>query len=311
MNYIVLDLEWNQCPTGKSDEIGSLPFEIIEIGAVKLDEQQHVLDTFREVVRPQVYTKLHFRTQEIVSLRQIDFESARSFPEVIGDFLGWCGEETMFCTWGPSDLMELQRNMAFYRLAIPFPYPFLYYDIQKLFSIAYEDRKTRRSLEFAVDYLGIPKEVSFHSALCDAHYTSRIMQHLEIGLIRANSSVDYFRTPDSRKQEIRLDYETYTKFLSKPFPSKVLAMKDRIVTATPCRECGKNVPKKMRWFAAGSRNYLCLAFCETHGWIKGKIRLRQRDDGLYYAVKTLKYVSEEDAEKILNKKESQKTKHKK
>ena len=31
MNYIVLDLEWNQCPTGKSDTIGQLPFEIIEI----------------------------------------------------------------------------------------------------------------------------------------------------------------------------------------------------------------------------------------------------------------------------------------
>ena len=38
MNYIVLDLEWNQCPTGKSGEIRRLPFEIIEIGAVKLDK---------------------------------------------------------------------------------------------------------------------------------------------------------------------------------------------------------------------------------------------------------------------------------
>ena len=36
MNFIVLDLEWNQCPTGKSDTIGQLPFEIIEIGAIKL-----------------------------------------------------------------------------------------------------------------------------------------------------------------------------------------------------------------------------------------------------------------------------------
>ena len=34
MNYIVLDLEWNQCPYGKEREIRRLPFEIIEIGAV-------------------------------------------------------------------------------------------------------------------------------------------------------------------------------------------------------------------------------------------------------------------------------------
>ena len=38
MDYIVLDLEWNQSPNGKEDSVEHLPFEIIEIGAVKLDE---------------------------------------------------------------------------------------------------------------------------------------------------------------------------------------------------------------------------------------------------------------------------------
>ena len=37
MNYIVFDLEWNQCPYGKDKENQRLPFEIIEIGAVKLN----------------------------------------------------------------------------------------------------------------------------------------------------------------------------------------------------------------------------------------------------------------------------------
>ena len=35
MNYIVFDLEWNQSPNGKEDSVEHLPFEIIEIGAVK------------------------------------------------------------------------------------------------------------------------------------------------------------------------------------------------------------------------------------------------------------------------------------
>ena len=38
MNYIVFDLEWNQCPYGKDRENKRLPFEIIEFGAVKLDD---------------------------------------------------------------------------------------------------------------------------------------------------------------------------------------------------------------------------------------------------------------------------------
>lgn len=33
MNYIVLDLEWNQSDTGKEPEVKALPFEIIDIGA--------------------------------------------------------------------------------------------------------------------------------------------------------------------------------------------------------------------------------------------------------------------------------------
>ena len=32
--------EWNQCPYGKDRENPRLPFEIIEIGAVKLDEEK-------------------------------------------------------------------------------------------------------------------------------------------------------------------------------------------------------------------------------------------------------------------------------
>lgn len=310
MNYIVLDLEWNQCPTGKANEIAHLPFEIIEIGAVKLDDTFQETDRFREIVKPQVYQKLHFRTKEIVSLRAIDFETARSFPEIIQDFLTWCGDKPAFCTWGPADLMELQRNLAYYKIPSPFPFPFLYYDIQKIFSIVYEDRKTRRSLEYAIDFLDLPKNIAFHSALSDARYTALIMQYLTPKQIAENSSVDYYRTPDRRRHEIYLTYSTYVKYISKPFESKPLAMKDRIVSATTCYLCKKNVPKKIRWFPIGSNNYCALAFCPVHGYLKSKARIRQNKDGKYYAIKTTKLISEEEAFAIREKKEIQNVKRK-
>lgn len=310
MNYIVLDLEWNQCPSGKAHENEKLPFEIIEIGAVRLDESLQETGRFREVVKPSVYKKLHFRTKEIVSLRAIDFASARGFAEIIPDFLEWCGENPSFCTWGPADLTELQRNLAYYKIPSPFAFPLMYYDIQKIFSIVYEDRKSRRSLEYAVNFLQIPKDIAFHSALCDAAYTSLIMQSLTAAQIRENSSVDYFRTPDNRRQEIRLHYNTYKKFVSKPFETKTQAMKDRVVTTTRCYACNKTIPKKLRWFSIGSSNYCCLAVCSQHGYVKEKIRLRQRRDGKFYAVKTTKLISEEDAYAIREKKEIQKLKRK-
>lgn len=303
MNYIVLDLEWNQSPMGKDGENASIPFEIIEIGAVKLDSQHRELARFREVVRPVVYPELHYKTRELVPLRPADFQLARTFSEIIPDFFTWCGNEPCFCTWGSADLTELQRNMQFHHIKSPFSFPLMYFDIQKIFSIVYEDRKSRRSLEYAVDFLHIPKRIAFHSALSDAYYTSLIMKKLTEEQILANSSIDYFLTPKNRRQEIYLKYEAYTKFVSKPFESRSAVMKDRVVISTPCCACKKNASKKIRWFPIGSHNYCTLAYCEEHGYLKGKIRLRQRSDGTFFAIKTIKLVSAEDAYLIHEKRE--------
>ena len=40
MNYIVLDLEWNQSDTGNETATKEIPFEIIDIGAVKLNSDR-------------------------------------------------------------------------------------------------------------------------------------------------------------------------------------------------------------------------------------------------------------------------------
>ena len=63
MNYIVFDLEWNQCPYGKEKEEKRLPFEILEIGAIKLNRNLQELDRFHERIRPAIYPAFHYRTQ--------------------------------------------------------------------------------------------------------------------------------------------------------------------------------------------------------------------------------------------------------
>lgn len=303
MNFIVLDLEWNQCPYGKSYEDKRLPFEIIEIGAVRVDGSHEITDRFREIVRPQVYTSLHFRTSEVVNLENTDLKNARFFPDVFTDFLKWCGGDPVFCTWGSSDLTELQRNLAYHNMDNPFPFPLFYYDIQKIFSIVFEDRRTRRSLKYAVDHLNIPEKIPFHDALSDAVYTAGVMKYLTSEQIFSNSSVDYFRTPQNRQEEIKIKYPTYSKFISKPFDSKQLAMKDKFVTSTICPECRKDAAKKLHWFSHSSRNYYCVSWCREHGYLKGKIRLRQRSDGRYYAVKTIRPVSFEEVLSVKQRKD--------
>ena len=84
-------------------------------------------------------------------------------------------------------------------------------------------------------------------------------------------------------------------------------MEDREVLSTKCYRCGRRLRKKVRWFPSGGRNYLCLAYCPDHGYMKGKLRLKKAERGGVFAVKTLKLISEEDAVEIrLKKKELEK-----
>ena len=83
-------------------------------------------------------------------------------------------------------------------------------------------------------------------------------------------------------------------------------MADKEITSSRCHLCRKNIRKKIRWFAAGQKNYYCLAYCPVHGWMKGKIRMKKTEQGRVFAVKTMKYT--EEAMEIRTKKEEIKRK---
>ncbi len=293
-NYIVLDLEWNQCPYGKKKEVHDLPFEIIEIGAVKLNDRMEVIDSFQELIQPVVYRHLHFRTREVIHLTEKDLSGKRLFPEVADDFFTWCGPDPLFCIWGSSDLMEFQRNLAYHEMASPFPFPLFYCDVQKIFAIEYEEKHVRRSLETAVDFLKIKKREQFHGAYADACYTADIMKYLHEQTIKDFLSIDYYRTPADRKEEILIHYKGYDKFISKPFETRSQIMADRKASALVCPSCGRVIRKKIRWFSNGSKNFLSAGLCPDHGYVKGKMRIRPRTDGNSYIVRTTRPITQDD-----------------
>ncbi|MDE7252297.1 MAG: exonuclease domain-containing protein [Acetatifactor sp.] len=314
MNYIVLDLEWNQSNTGMEAEVEHLPFEIIEIGAIKLNDDCVMTGEFSQLVKPTVYREMHHITSKLIHMQIEELEHGRPFVEVMESFLEWCGpEEYLFCTWGSSDLTELQRNMRFYELTPLSDVPIPFLDVQKLFSIAYEDRKSRRALEYAVDYLKLEKDIPFHRAFSDAYYTAKVFSHMiqqNRELLR-NESYDVFHVPKRREDEVKVQFDTYAKLISREFADKTAAFADREVSSSKCYLCHRNLRKKIKWFTPNGRHYYCLAYCEKHGYLKGKIRMRKTDEGKYYVVKTTKLISDEAAEELKNRKERAKEQHKK
>lgn len=293
MNYIVLDLEWNQSFAPRTEKKPALTFEIVEIGAVKLDEHARELDHFQRFVYPKVYDRMHYMTKEVTGLtiRELK-QKGKPFKEVMEAFIRWCGTDYRFCTWGDMDLTELQKNCDYYKMEGLFEKPLYYYDLQKLFSLQYEDGKSRRNLKSAVEYFNLPERQAFHGAYADACYTAEILKKLDMECYGRFVSVDYHCLPLSKDEEISLDFGTYSKYISREYATKELAMMDRSVTATTCYKCRRRLRKKIRWFTNNGRQFYAASYCPEHGWLKGKIRMKKGNNGGVFVVKTEKLVDE-------------------
>ena len=213
MNYIVLDLEWNQSSEDQEEVSKVLPFEIIEIGAVKLNSKKKMIGQFSKLIKPQVYLEMHHITKKLINLQIEELKNEKSFVDIMNEFLEWCGEDYIFCTWGPLDLIELQRNMKYYGMPLLSDGPFPFLDIQKLFSIGFEDKKLRRTLEFAADYLEIEKDIPFHRAFSDAYYTAKVFSKIEDQNVEKNVSYDIFTPPKNKKAEIKINFDNYAKYI--------------------------------------------------------------------------------------------------
>lgn len=302
MNYIILDLEWNQADDLKTKLESELMFEIIEIGAIKLNSEYMQIDSFHELIKPQVFDRMNQVTGELIHISMRELEDCRSFCEVAADFLRWCGDNFIFCTWGNLDLTELQKNMDFYDMPSLAKKPIKYYDVQKLFSIAFEDKKKRRTLQYAVELLHIKEEVPFHRADADAVYAAEVFKKVAVveGVLK-NYSFDTYHLPKNKAEEVNVVFDDYAKYISREFANKLSAMNDKDVVSTKCFLCSAKTRKKVPWFSNNGRNYYSVMVCPKHGNIKGKIRMKKSLNDKIYVVKTMKQVNMETVDDIITK----------
>lgn len=299
MNYIVLDLEWNQAKN--NNDIKELQFEIVEIGAVKLDENLSEIDRFSSLVKPKVYKTMNPIIKDITGINEEDFIKEKGFSKVIDEFLNWCGEDYIFCTFGSQDLYELQSNMIYHNYEIPWKYPFKYIDVQKIFGIEFNDFE-QRSLEMVSIFFGINGKELFHRALADAIYTSKILKKLNRENFEKYISLDYINVPESEKKSKDINIGTHLEYLSIPYDNKDELLLSQTIHTTRCPECMKKCRKKIKWFSDTSK-YVCVAKCENHGLIEGTLNIKKRIDGKYFAIRKVFFINEEQYDKVVLRKE--------
>ena len=83
MHYVVMDLEWNQAMSSKSSVFNKLPIhlrgEIIEIGAVKLNEDMTPGEEFQIDVKPMYFKRMHYKVKKLTGFDRERLAAGVSF----------------------------------------------------------------------------------------------------------------------------------------------------------------------------------------------------------------------------------------
>ena len=279
MNYIVLDMEWNQPWPGSPSAKKVLPVairgEIIQMGAVRMTEEGTVADEFQVMVKPKFYRHLNRRVSKLTGIKESRLrDEGLSFPEAIENFRAWCGEDIIFLTWGFDDIGILRENLRLFGLEES--WTDRWYNAQMIFIVQTDGSNAQKALKTAMEIFGIEATRPAHDALGDAYHTALICAKLDL----SRGAREYDAALKSHENGFHgaelpgcIDRKVFHDY-----PDKRAALSAMAGSENLCPICGGKMLGS-RWFAQPGRRYMDLATCPEHGKFLIRVRLSQQDDG--------------------------------
>ncbi len=269
MHYIALDLEWD---SGYSKKYGRFVNQILQIGAVKLDEQLNVVDSFEVTLRSAISKRVSGRFARLTGITSEKMREGVAPEAAVAQYNAWAGEDTVTMSWSTSDLYTILENEKYILENIQFKiekYLDLQQYIQNEMSLAGEPCQSQISLADAAVHFAVPTDdFALHTARDDSFVC--------VALLQKNFAADRFAAliRDTR------DPEFYRRLCFKPYYLNDLndPLVDREKLKLSCEECGnalKRVSKwryRNRWFCA---KFLC-EHCEKE-W-NGRVCFRKNYD---------------------------------
>ena len=185
MNYIFLDFEMNQPLVRKSFYMPrneKCPFEIIEFGAIKINESFEMIGVYQTFVKNKIYPKVNPRITELTTITLNDLENAKDFKRVIWSFNKWLekeNEDSFIFVWGSDDKQILQQNFDFHRTSTKYmEWASNIIDLQNNMSniYRYKFKSDNIGMNAMLKYYNIPLDKKRHRAINDAAYTVDIFK---------------------------------------------------------------------------------------------------------------------------------------
>ncbi len=171
MTYIIMDLEWNNSYMKSTQKFIN---EIIEIGAVKLDENMNEIDTFSELIKPIVSRKLRSKIKNLTHITNDDIKMGKHFAKVIKEFEIWAGDDAVFLTWGDTDIRTLLTNLKVFLQRDYINFIKKYADLQRYCQCFINMENIQQAgLSYAATCLEIdPEKYPHHRALDDSRLSA-------------------------------------------------------------------------------------------------------------------------------------------
>ena len=289
-NLVLFDLEWN---------IGYQPYtfnyhgvqqtfrgEIVEIGAVKIDEDANVLDTFSIHLRPRIFRKLQHHIAKVTGLTQADLDKGEPIVQGLRRFMQWCGPDAEFAEWGMDDVPVLKQNL--FLCNIDESRPTVWYDLQQVFLREHPRKEGEgMTLESVVTRMGIPMERQFHDALSDTLYTADVCRLLDLraGLAAYPTEDESLQASLCQAPGEYRDFEVFHGYVE-----QYAWRTDPKIYTMNCPECGTALTPDDVWLKKGSNSWYTLSQCPhcagsgnaVSGGVFQRYKLARRD-GLHWS----------------------------
>lgn len=268
MYYVIMDLEWNNSYMKSAQKYVN---EIIEIGAVKLDGDLNVVDTYSEIIKPVISRKLRSKISDLTHITNEEIVAGKPFAEVIERFSKWAGENCIVMTWGDTDIRTLLSNYQSIMNINDIPFIKKYVDLQKYCQgFINMENVQQAGLSYAAECLNINTEkFSHHRALDDS-------------LLSAECFKKVYDKDKLKKQILNCNADFYGRLSFHPYiiKNKNDPLIDKNLFNCYCDICGGKVSVIKKWKFV-YQSFRGVFFCEhCNREFKATLRIKRFYDKL-------------------------------
>ena len=297
MDYVSLDLEWNQAYPEQLEAVQKrlgtrLRGEVIQIGAVKLDAEMRIVGSYSVIVRPRFFRHINRHVARLTGITQDMIDLGVPLPEASERFRRGCGEDYAFLTWGPDDIPMLEDNFRAQR--VDGSWLHRVYDLQKIYNRQTDGSHKQRSLEFVMEQFALPQNLPAHDALNYAYFTALVAQKLDV----PRGVADYDKTSDFSDGVLLSDVSGDADVGAKGYRTAYEAVHDAALNEPTCPLCGGSLAFPERTVHMKGQKYLRMMVCPTHGKLLLDLRVSRNLNETFRVRRTIRVLDEETEAKL-------------